>query len=82
MTHLMGPFEPDDLRRRHMPAGWGKREMIIRRKAMFDETCWRCGEARLMWRLDFADGEVKLFKPYSFHVCPDGGQALAIDKPI
>lgn len=77
----LGPHEPDAVRRAKKPAGWPEREAIIRSKEDFNAKCFRCGEKRLMWKLDNDDGEVKLWIPYSFHVCPDGHQALVRDKP-
>ena len=74
-----GQFEPDSVRRARKPEGWQDRESIIRQADKYNETCFRCGEQRLMWKLDNDDGEVKLWLPYSFHVCPDGHQAKASD---
>ena len=72
-------LEPDATRRARKPDGWPEREAAIRSAPKYDETCFRCGETRLMWKLDNSDGEVKLWIPYSFHVCQDGKQALARD---
>ena len=72
-------YEPDAIRRAKKPEGWPEREAAIRKSPKYSETCFRCGETRLMWKLDLEDKQVKLWLPYSFHVCPDGQQALARD---
>lgn len=77
----VGPYEPDAIRRARKPEGWPAIEDAIRSAQKYNETCFRCGETRLMWKLDHEDGEVKLWIPYSFHVCPDGYHARACDLP-
>ena len=80
LNDWLGPYEPDAIRRAKKPEGWAAREAAIRSAPKYNETCFRCGETRLMWKLDTDDGDVKLWIPYSFHVCPDGYQAKASDR--
>lgn len=73
-----GLHKPDSVRRAELPEGWPAREAAIRAAPKYNAHCPRCSEARLMWKLDHADNQVKLWLPYRFHVCPDGNQVVAL----